>query len=50
MKSGIRFNHMGPQFAVEDVSRAVGFYAAVLGFGLDYLDGEPLESTRDGDL
>jgi predicted enzyme related to lactoylglutathione lyase len=41
MKSGIRFNHMGPQFAVEGVGRAVGFYAAVLGFGLDYLDGEP---------
>jgi predicted enzyme related to lactoylglutathione lyase len=41
MKSGVRFNHMGPQFAVEDVGTAVGFYAAVLGFGLDYLDGEP---------
>ena len=74
MKSGIRFNHMGPQFAVEDVSRAVGFYAAVLGFvqpleDLDYGQevrfkvfaisdpagntlriGEPLESTRGGDL
>ena len=41
MKKGVRFNHMGPQFAVDDVGQSVGFYAAVLGFGLDYLDGEP---------
>jgi catechol 2,3-dioxygenase-like lactoylglutathione lyase family enzyme len=41
MKNGARFNHIGPQFSVEDVEKAVGFYAAVLGFGLDYLDGEP---------
>jgi catechol 2,3-dioxygenase-like lactoylglutathione lyase family enzyme len=41
MKNGVRFNHVGPQFAVEDVEKAVGFYAAVLGFALDYLDGEP---------
>ena len=40
MKKGVRFNHMGPQFAVDDVGQSVGFYAAVLGFGLDYLDGE----------
>lgn len=41
MNAGVRFNHMGPQFAVDDVKKSVGFYAAVLGFGLDYLDGEP---------
>jgi len=41
MKKGVRFNHIGPQFSVEDVERAVGFYATVLGFSLDYLDGEP---------
>lgn len=41
MKNGVRFNHVGPQFAVEDVDQAVGFYAAALGFKLDYLDGEP---------
>jgi predicted enzyme related to lactoylglutathione lyase len=41
MKNGVRFNHIGPQFAVDDVEKAVGFYAAALGFGLDYLDGEP---------
>ena len=26
MKRVVRFNHMGPQFAVEDVGKAVGFY------------------------
>lgn len=41
MKNAVRFNHMGPQFAVDDVSKSVGFYAAALGFGLDYLDGDP---------
>ena len=41
MNKGVRFNHMGPQFAVEDVGQAVGFYAAALGFSLDYLDGDP---------
>jgi predicted enzyme related to lactoylglutathione lyase len=41
MSDGVRFNHIGPQFAAVDVERAVGFYSAVLGFGLDYLDGEP---------
>ena len=40
MKKGGRFNHIGPQFLVDDVSQSVGFYAAALGFGLDYLDGE----------
>jgi predicted enzyme related to lactoylglutathione lyase len=41
MESGVRFNHIGPQFAVDDVGKSVGFYSAVLGFGLDYLDGDP---------
>jgi catechol 2,3-dioxygenase-like lactoylglutathione lyase family enzyme len=41
MNDGVRFNHVGPQFAVEDVEMAVSFYAAVLGFGLDFLDGDP---------
>ena len=37
----IRFNHAAPHFAVRDVSAAVSFYSAVLGFGVDYLDGDP---------
>ena len=41
MGSRARFNHIGPQFSVDGVSKSVGFYAAVLGFGLDYLDGDP---------
>ena len=41
MPEQTRFNHIGPQFAVRDVSRAVFFYKNVLGFGLDYLDGDP---------
>ena len=35
-----RFNHVGPQFAVRDVTVAVSFYSTVLGFGVDYLDGD----------
>jgi predicted enzyme related to lactoylglutathione lyase len=42
MGSETRFNHMAAQFAVDDVSRAIGFYAAALGFELDYLDGDPI--------
>ena len=41
MKNGVRFNHIGPQFAVDNVEKAIGFYAAALGFGLDFIDGEP---------
>ena len=41
MNNRVRFNHIGPQFAVDDVSKSVGFYAAALGFWLDYLYGEP---------
>ncbi|MCG6950217.1 MAG: VOC family protein [Acidobacteria bacterium] len=42
MSASERFNHIGSQFAVDDVEKAVGFYAAALGFKLDYLDGDPL--------
>jgi catechol 2,3-dioxygenase-like lactoylglutathione lyase family enzyme len=38
-----RFEHVGPHFAVRDVTRAKSFYERVLGFGLEYLDGEPPE-------
>ena len=41
MDNKISFNHVGPHFAVRDVSRAKSFYQSVLGFGLDYLAGEP---------
>ncbi|MDH4196378.1 MAG: VOC family protein [Candidatus Aminicenantes bacterium] len=37
-----RFNHAGPHFAVREVSRAMSFYQNVLGFGLDYIDGDPV--------
>jgi predicted enzyme related to lactoylglutathione lyase len=37
------FDHVGPHFAVRDVSRATSFYERVLGFGLEYIDGEPPE-------
>jgi catechol 2,3-dioxygenase-like lactoylglutathione lyase family enzyme len=35
------FDHVGPHFAVRDVSRAKSFYESVLGFGLEYIDGDP---------
>jgi catechol 2,3-dioxygenase-like lactoylglutathione lyase family enzyme len=38
-----RFNHVGPHFAVRDVSRAKSFYQSALGFGLDYIHGDPAE-------
>lgn len=38
-----RFNHVGPHFAVRDVSRAMSFYESALGFGLDYIHGDPAE-------
>lgn len=41
MAGQTRFNHIGPHFAVGDVSRSVSFYKDVLDFGLDYLDGDP---------
>ncbi len=40
MAHKISFNHVGPHFAVQDVSRAKSFYQTVLGFGLEYIDGE----------
>jgi predicted enzyme related to lactoylglutathione lyase len=42
MAGQTRFNHIGPQFAVQDVSRAMSFYRNVLGFELDYIDGDPV--------
>jgi catechol 2,3-dioxygenase-like lactoylglutathione lyase family enzyme len=41
MNSQVRFTHVGPQFSVRDVSKAEAFYLDVLGFGLDYVDGDP---------
>ena len=41
MSTAERFNHVGPQFAVDDVEEAVKFYEGALDFKLDYLDGEP---------
>ena len=42
MAGQTRFNHIAPHFAVRDVPRAVSFYKNVLGFGVDYLDGDPV--------
>lgn len=41
MDEQMRFNHIGPHFAVRDVPRAMSFYQAVLGFGVDYIAGDP---------
>jgi predicted enzyme related to lactoylglutathione lyase len=41
MANQTSFNHVAPHFAVRDVSRAKSFYQTVLGFGLDYINGEP---------
>jgi len=41
MKKYIRFNHCGPQFVVKNVTQAVKFYADVLDFGIDYINGSP---------
>ena len=41
MNPKIRFNHIGPQFVVDEVAEAVSFYSEVLGFELDYVSGEP---------
>jgi len=38
-----RFNHVGPHFAVRDVSRAVSFYQNVLGFAPEYINGDPAQ-------
>jgi catechol 2,3-dioxygenase-like lactoylglutathione lyase family enzyme len=36
-----RFEHIAPHFHVTDVQRARLFYERVLGFSLDYSDGQP---------
>jgi catechol 2,3-dioxygenase-like lactoylglutathione lyase family enzyme len=41
MTNNVRFNHCGPQFAVESVTKSIEFYSDVLGFGIDYLSGSP---------
>jgi catechol 2,3-dioxygenase-like lactoylglutathione lyase family enzyme len=38
----IRFNHIAPHFYSSDIARSRTFYEDVLGFSLDYADGEPL--------
>jgi len=43
MNSKVRFNHVGPQFVVDEVAVAVSFYSEVLGFELDHVNGEPLQ-------
>ncbi len=43
MKSEIRFNHAGLQFAVKNVPASVKFYKKVLGFEIDYENGSPVE-------
>jgi catechol 2,3-dioxygenase-like lactoylglutathione lyase family enzyme len=37
----IRFNHVAPHFHSSDVTRSRAFYERVLGFSLDYADGDP---------
>jgi len=41
MSTGIQFQHVGLQFSVKDVRIAIEFYQNVLGFDLDYEDGDP---------
>jgi predicted enzyme related to lactoylglutathione lyase len=37
----ICFNHIAPHFTASDVERTSAFYESVLGFAIDYSDGEP---------
>ena len=37
----IRFQHIAPHFYASDMRGAQQFYESVLGFALDYVDGEP---------
>jgi len=37
----LRFNHIAPHFYSSDVARSREFYESVLGFSLDYSNGEP---------
>ena len=41
MSDAIVFNHVGPHFLIQDVSRSIEFYARILGFHLEYVDGSP---------
>ena len=43
MNSLINFTHVGPQFVVQDVNVSIDFYKNVLGFGVDYEQGSPVE-------
>ena len=42
MHSDIQFQHAGLQFPVKDVASSIEFYQSVLGFKIDYEDGDPL--------
>ena len=37
----IRFNHIAPHLYTADLQRSRAFYERILGFSLDYSDGEP---------
>jgi predicted enzyme related to lactoylglutathione lyase len=39
--AGIRFNHIAPHFYASDLQSTRQFYEGVLGFTLEYTDGEP---------
>jgi len=41
MTDEIVFNHLGPHFLIQDVSRSIEFYARILGFHLEYVHGSP---------
>jgi predicted enzyme related to lactoylglutathione lyase len=41
MDTETQFTHAGLQFAVKDVPAAMDFYRQVLGFEVDYADGQP---------
>jgi len=41
MSDTIVFNHVGPHFLIQDVSRSIEFYARILGFHLEYVAGSP---------
>jgi len=41
MNDATIFNHVGPHFLIQDVSRSIEFYVRVLGLLLEYVDGSP---------
>lgn len=41
MKAGIRYFQAAPHFLVDNVRAAADFYQRVLGFVVDYIDGDP---------